>query len=202
MFNVIFWFFYRLIYNTEKSMDPIQLLRKPQHLQMKQKYKHNTSFSVRQKVTFKEHSLMCTTIMWHSPIFPMRKYIVIKLAKSFRLKTKQLFQIISTEHCSLLRSHSAGGGNVKNLKLVTNISWTWKEIKATCFLEDGYLTAKGPKYAASGHVSMLSVFRWNLKKTTSRGLISQVEDIMPAVSCWWKGWPRGKECKQLSHRGM
>ena len=54
--------------------------------------------------------------MWHYPIFPMRKYIVIKLAKSFSLKTKQLFQIISTEHCSLLRSHSVGGGNVEKSK--------------------------------------------------------------------------------------
>ena len=46
----------------------------------------------------------------------MRKCIVIKLAKSFSLKTKQLFQIISTEHCSLLRSHFAGGGNVEKSK--------------------------------------------------------------------------------------
>ena len=83
---------------------------------MKQKYKHNTSFSVRQMVTFKEHNLMCTTIMWHSPTFPMRKCIAIKLNKSFSLKTKQLFQIISTEHFSLLRSHSAGSGNVEKSK--------------------------------------------------------------------------------------
>lgn len=51
----------------------------------------------------------------------MRKCIAIKLKQATSLKTKQLFQIISTEHFSLLRSHSVGSGNVENLKTVKGI---------------------------------------------------------------------------------